>query len=81
MRRGAPTGAAIIVRTSVNERSLPIAAQSERGYAAASLQANDSFLDAIAFSRGRIMVEMAGTPDLIIPAWPEPARVVEDCRS
>jgi len=37
-------------------------------------------LDAIAFSRGRFSVEAAGTARLVIPAWPEAARVVEACR-
>jgi hypothetical protein len=42
--------------------------------------ASDSFLDAMVFSRGRITVEAAGAPMLVIPTWPEPARVVEECR-
>lgn len=45
----------------------------------APLAANDPFLDAIAFSRGRFAVETAGRI-LVIPAWPEPAAAVEDCR-
>jgi hypothetical protein len=32
------------------------------------------------FSRGRFTVEVPGAPMLVIPAWPEPARVIEDCR-
>ena len=43
------------------------------------LAANDPFLDAIVFSRGRFVVETAGRT-LVIPAWPEPARAIEDCR-
>jgi hypothetical protein len=34
----------------------------------------------MAFSRGRFMVEAQGMATLVLPAWPEPARVVEDCR-
>ena len=45
----------------------------------APLAASDPFLDAIAFSRGRFTVETAGRT-LVIPAWPEPAKAVEDCR-
>jgi hypothetical protein len=45
-----------------------------------SLAAHDPLLDAMAFSRGRIAVEVAGTPSLYLPAWPEIARVIEDCR-
>jgi hypothetical protein len=44
------------------------------------LNAADSFLDKIAFTRGRFTVESAGTTRLILPAWAEPARVIEDCR-
>jgi hypothetical protein len=46
----------------------------------ASLPAHDPLLDAMAFSRGRVAVEVAGTPPLYLPAWPEIARVIEDCR-
>ena len=45
----------------------------------ASLPVGDPFLDSIVFSRGRFVVEAAGRA-LIIPAWPEPAKAVEDCR-
>lgn len=51
-----------------------------RTLAAAELPAADPLLDALAFSRGRFAVEAAGAPTLIVPAWPELARVVEDCR-
>ena len=48
--------------------------------------ASEPLLDAIAFSRGRFVVLGAPTATagsgevLIIPAWPEAARIVEDCR-
>jgi len=45
----------------------------------APLAASDPFLDAIVFSRGRFVVETAGRT-MFIPAWPEPAKTVEDCR-
>jgi hypothetical protein len=44
------------------------------------LPAYDPLLDALTFSRGRIAVYVAGNPALVLPAWPEIARVVEDCR-
>jgi hypothetical protein len=37
-------------------------------------------LDKLAYSLGRTMIEASGTPTLILPAWPEVARVIEDCR-
>lgn len=44
-------------------------------------QASDPQLDALAFSRGRFLVSVIGTDDLVIPSWPEFAYVVEDCRT
>ena len=51
-----------------------------RALAAASLAPNDPALDEMAFSRGRLLVRAAGGGDLVIPAWAEIGRVVEDCR-
>ncbi len=47
---------------------------------AVSFTPRDPHLDAIAFSRGRWAVEVPGLPTLTLPAWPEVARVIEDCR-
>ncbi|WP_345907778.1 hypothetical protein [Sphingomonas sp. UBA4815] len=44
------------------------------------LAGNDRLLDAMAFSRGRFTIEQAGQPPLIIPAYAEVGRVIEDCR-
>ena len=46
----------------------------------ATLAPHDPILDAMVFTRGRFMVEVAGTEPLYLPSWPEIARVVEDCR-
>ena len=45
------------------------------------LGAYDPLLDAIVSSRGRIGVSVAGQPPLVVPAWAEVARVIEDCRA
>jgi hypothetical protein len=66
---------ALTIRTTTLARTLQIAAGGE-----ARLAASDPLLDAMIYSRGRFMVSAAGEPDLIIPPWPEVARVVEDCR-
>lgn len=71
-RVGAPAGTPLTIRTSSATRAVPDSAE---------LASADPLLDAIAFSRGRFAVEAAGVPDLIVPAWPEPGRVVEDCRN
>jgi len=47
----------------------------------ASVNAFDPLLDAIAFSRGRIGLSAPNQATLIVPAWAEVARVVEDCRA
>lgn len=44
------------------------------------LNTRDPLLDAMAFSRGRFMFEMGGAQTLILPAWSEVGRVIEDCR-
>lgn len=67
------TGASQPLRlsTSFGQRILP---------AGTMLAAADPLLDEIVFSRGRFTVEADGRAALILPTWPEPARVVEDCR-
>jgi hypothetical protein len=70
------------VRTSEAQKSLPISITTDASATPyASLNALDSLLDSIVFSRGRFTVEVPGLPMLVIPTWPEPARVVEECRS
>lgn len=83
LRNGGAAQGALTIRTTSETRSLPlgVAPGNPAFGVAASLPANDRFLDAIVFSRGRFAVEGAGAPMLAIPAWPEPARVIEDCRS
>jgi hypothetical protein len=71
-RAGVSAGGPLTVRTSHGARDLA---------AEAVMAAADPFLDAIVFSRGRFTVEAAGLPTLIVPAWPEPGKVVEDCRN
>ena len=78
---GPRNASTMTIRTSFAARSLTATMQpGPVTYAAADLAASDPFLDGIAFSRGRFTVEVAGVPMLVLPAWPEPARVVEDCR-
>lgn len=69
----------IVVRTTYGERRLPAAP--DRGQVRAALAADDPLLDQIAFSRGRVLLQAEGGQPLIVPSWPEPARVIEDCRA
>ncbi|HEY0445353.1 MAG TPA: hypothetical protein VGD19_02760 [Allosphingosinicella sp.] len=80
-RQGSSSRAPMTVRTSFAARAFPVVVDADpRPTLTARLAASDRFLDGIAFSRGRFTVETPGLPMLVIPAWPEPARVVEDCR-
>ncbi|MES2059374.1 MAG: hypothetical protein V4564_25765 [Pseudomonadota bacterium] len=45
-----------------------------------SINARDSLLDAMGFSRGRFVVQQPGFPTLVLPAWAEIMRVTQDCR-
>lgn len=72
---------AITIRTSSTLRALN--AQPTGGspaYVAVALGARDSLLEAMAFSRGRFVLQQAGAPTLVIPSWAEIGRVTEDCR-
>jgi hypothetical protein len=70
---GAPAGA-VTVRTTYGD----VVRQAQAG-AQLTLAARDPLLDQMAYSRGRFMLS-AGGQDVIVPAWPEVARVLEDCR-
>jgi hypothetical protein len=78
MRPGVSGGALTIV-TSFGERVIAGAGGADQ--ATASLAASDPLFDQMVFSRGRFLVRTAQGGDLILPAWPEPARVIEECRA
>ena len=71
----------LTVWTSSATRSLPASFNPATGLASADVAATDPLLDAITFSRGRFAVSSAGVPSLVLPPWPEVARVIEDCRA
>jgi hypothetical protein len=68
----------ITITTTYAARTIAAVASSDR--ATAEIAAFDSFLDGVAYSRGRIMIAVPTGERLILPAWPEIARVIEDCR-
>jgi len=76
---GATQNLALNVTTSSQSRALW--AQPRGSWLEAALGARDPLLDAMAFSRGRFMVEVQGNATLYLPSWPEVTRVIEDCRS
>ena len=75
---GAVPGPATI-RASAMTRTLVLRDVGTGGIGAV-LAANDPLLDAIAFSRGRFVIEQPGRAPLVLPAWAEIERVIEDCR-
>ncbi|WP_116090290.1 hypothetical protein [Sphingomonas crusticola] len=70
----------LTIRTSYAERSWPAQIGTD-GRSVVSFAPADPALDQIAFSRGRFSISGPGLTEIDIPAWAEPARVVEDCRS
>ena len=81
-RQGLANGpVAMTIRTSTLLRTLSAAPTGGTpAYVGAALQPRDALLDAIGYSRGRFVVEQAGYPTLVVPAWAEIERVTEDCR-
>lgn len=66
--------------TTTGAKRMMTASPDGPGGSLVSLRPTDPLLDAMAFSRGRFMLEMPGAPTLYLPAWPELSRVIEDCR-
>jgi hypothetical protein len=75
---GGAAAASLVLETSYGERRLP--ATAHLAGTIAELPASDPLFDQLAFSRGRFLVRIEGQGDLVVPAWPEPARAIEDCR-
>jgi hypothetical protein len=77
----ATAGAQMIVRTEFMERGIAVQpAASDPAWIFARVPARDPLLDAMAFSKGRVAVEVAGLPALYVPTYPEVTKVIEDCR-
>lgn len=69
------------IRATSAAKAYPASNSAETpAYVTARIEPADIHLDAIVFSRGRFLVQVKGGGDLVVPAWPEIAKVVEDCR-
>jgi hypothetical protein len=79
-RAGTPASVqGLVVRTETATRSIaltPGTGLTPLGQVATT----DPLLDAMAFSKGRFAIEVAGLPTLYLPSYPEVTRVIEDCR-
>lgn len=74
-------GDAATIRTTTLTRAIPLRATGgDAGYVASQLAPSDAMLDAMAFSRGRFVVDRAGAAPLVVPPYAEIGRVIEDCR-
>lgn len=74
-------GTRMVIRTSSMTKTMAAtASDANPAYLAADIAASDPILDAMAFSRGRVLVEMEGQQPVILPSWAEITRIVEDCR-
>lgn len=81
LSRAGSTATPLTIRTSSVTRAVSVQPTgSTPAYVAAALMPNDSLLEAMGFSRGRFVVQQAGLPPLVVPAWAEIERVTEDCR-
>lgn len=69
-----------LVVTTTGTRMVLSATPDSAGGASVAFTPSDPLLDAMAFSRGRFMLEMPGSSTLYLPSWPEISRVIEDCR-
>jgi hypothetical protein len=49
-------------------------------YVAVEIAPNDKILDAMSYTRGRILIEASGQQSIAIPVWSEIPKVVDDCR-
>jgi hypothetical protein len=63
---------ALTITTDLSSRGVP---------ASGTLGSTDPLLDAIAFSRGQFLVSGGSAQRLVLPASPEAARSIEDCRN
>ena len=70
----ATPAATMTLTTSFGTFTLPASGGS------AQFGTRDPRLDQLAFSRGRFTIDIPGQPQLVLPSWPEVARVIEDCR-
>jgi hypothetical protein len=81
LSRAGNVSGTLTVRTSSTSKA--VTAQSTGGnppYAAVEMIPTDPLLDAMAYSRGRIALELAGAQNIAIPIWSEIGRITEDCR-
>ncbi|MFL6777388.1 MAG: hypothetical protein ACJ8FN_13490 [Sphingomicrobium sp.] len=80
-KRASAPAPVLNVWTSSLTRSVGSSFNPATGRLTIDLATYDPLLDAITMSRGRVGFGIGGEPPLVVPAWAEAARVIEDCRA
>ena len=82
LSRASDVGGTMTVRTSSTSKAVTVQPTGGKpAYAASEIGVADPILDAMAFSRGRMALELNGALNIAVPVWSEIGRVVEDCRA
>ena len=82
LSRASDVGGTMTVRASSTSKAISVQPTGGKpAYAASEVGVGDPILDAMAFSRGRVALELNGALNIAIPVWSEIGRVVEDCRA
>jgi len=79
-REGQGAGAIIVRSSSAMKEFAGAPTGGTPPYIATEIAPTDPILDAMALSRGRIAITVAGQRPIAIPSWAEITRIVEDCR-
>lgn len=79
-REGRSVGAIVVRTSSAMKEFAGAPTGGTPPYIATEITPTDSILDAMALSRGRIAINVAGHQPIAIPSWAEITRIVEDCR-
>jgi hypothetical protein len=80
-KRASAAAPILNVWTSSLTRSVGSSFNPATGRLTIDLATYDPLLDAITASRGRVGFGVGTEPPLVVPAWAEAARVIEDCRA
>lgn len=79
-REGRSVGPIVIRSSSAMKEFASAPTGGTPPYIATEIAPSDPILDAMALSRGRIAINVAGQQPIAIPSWAEITRIVEDCR-
>ena len=82
VRQPFDVAAQMTIRSTTAEVSYPTSVLAwAPTYLTVEIAASEPLLDAMAISRGRILISVSGQTPLVLPSWVELTRVIEDCRS